>query len=89
MCARCADIIRREALRARTDASGGAGPSRIGQDLQPVTIAHKPSPMDAAAHQKKALANYVEGESHKAMDIETEIRRQRELLRGLLEGTGD
>ena len=89
MCSQCASIIKREAARARADRSGGAGPSRIGQDPQPVTIAHKPSPMDAAARQKKDLNDYVEEESRKTMDIEAEIRRQKGLLHGLLEDVAD
>ena len=89
MCERCAEIIKREAVRARVDASGGAGPSRIGQDPQPVTIAHKPSPMDQTARQKKALNDHMDEESGKITDVEAEIRRQKQLLRGLLEDADD
>ena len=86
---RCAEIVKREAAGRRADASGGAGPSRIGQDPKPVTIVHKPSPMDAAARQEKALVDHMDEEAKSQQDLQAEVRRQRELLRGLIEHADD
>ena len=54
-----------------------------------VPIAHKPSTMDRAANQKKALQDHLDAEAKSQRDIEAEIRRQKELLRGLLGEAAD
>ena len=41
--------------------------------------------MDQVARQKKALNDYVEKEAKSQQAIDAEVRRQRELLRGLVE----